>query len=129
MELTAFFLDVQGNKLPRYSFGLRHDAALLVVSALGYDIIELEDEPLSIPTLLDDIRSYQTSDIHTIIDAGRPALIQYGGQIEGVTLPEGIPFKFSEVEPGYISEWVETIRQFALKAQELGAVSLVFPSE
>lgn len=118
MVIPVTFLNKRGEEIPAFSFPMEHDAASLVVSCLGYDLVDMEETPLPLPQLLEDIRLYQTSEIASIVDQGRTALVQHGGHIEGVTLPAGIPFKFPEVDEGFISEWIETLRQFALDAIE-----------
>jgi hypothetical protein len=129
MDLTVFFSN-KNERIHRYSFTLSHTALTLVVSALGYDIVDIEDKPMDIAELLDSIRLYQTSEMGSIVDVGRPAILQYGGQVEGVTLPDGIPFQFPEVEAGFIGEWIETIRQFAERAKsEHSATHIFLPSE
>lgn len=130
MVIPVNFLNKRGEEIPEFSFPMEHDAASLVVSCLGYDLVDIEETPILLTQLLDDIRLYQTSDIASIVDQGRTALVQHGGHVEGVTLPPGIPFRFPEVDQGFISEWVETLRQFANAAIELHeGVSIVFHPE
>lgn len=115
MVIPVTFIGAEG-EIPPMSFNMEHDAVNLVMSCLGHGIVELEDKSIELTTLLEDIRLYQTSELNTIVDKGRTALVQVGGQVEGVTLPPGINFKFPEVEKGFISDYVETLRVFAHEA-------------
>lgn len=127
MTLIAHFLDKQHDSVANHGFEIDLSSANLLVSALGYDIVDLEQTPIEIDELLHSIECFKNSDIAGIIDAGRPLIIQHGGHVEGVTLPKGVPFQFPPVPPGAISTMVQHLEELALKAKASGATSFLIP--
>lgn len=127
MTLIAHFLDKQHDSVQNTAFEIDLSSANLLVSALGYDIVDLETSPLAIDDLLHSIELYKSSDIASVIDTGRPEIIQHGGHVEGVTLPKGIPFKFPPVCPGAITQMVSHLEELALAAKKAGATSFLIP--